>query len=195
VRQIHDRTGKLVEDHSVVTDPLLSEDDRLDRLWATSTTAPRRVVDERTAFLITKLLRDSVLYGIAGRCQIVPVPTGGKGGTSSDTMDTWFVGFTSRWVTTTWVGDDKYRRPLGAKEASYTSAIPMWANFMKTTVGKRPHRELPLHRPRGLRSATIDFLSGGPPRPGQRTVRIYYKPGTFVPRADEPPALPTAPTP
>lgn len=182
IRQIHDRDGTVIEDHTTATDPLLAEGDRLDRMWATLRPAPRQIIDPRTAFLITKLLRDSVTYGIAARCRIVPVPTGGKGGTSSDTMDVWFVGFTSQWAVATWLGDDSYKRPLGKKEASYTSAIPMWANFMKRAVDGRPHRELPLHRPKGLRTATIDFLTGGPPQPGHRSVRIYFKPGTWQPQ-------------
>lgn len=179
IRQILDRRGHRVEDHSAITDPLLEEDHRLDRLWATSRDSPRQLIDPKTAFLTTKLLRDSVLRGIAGRCRIVPIPTAGKGGTSSDTMDVWFVGLTSRWAATAWIGDDTYQRPLGTKEASYTSAIPMWANFMKRATAQWPAREIPLERPEGLETATIDATSGGLPVEGQPTVEIYYKPGTF----------------
>ena len=182
IRQIRDRNGLVLADHSTADDPLLMEGDRLDRIWALSSRKPNRVIDEATAYLITKLLRDSVLHGISARCRIVPAPTGGKGGTSSDTMDVWFVGFTSRWATTAWIGDDNYQRPLGAKEASYTSAIPMWANYTKAAVGNRPHSKLPLKRPPGLKSATIDYITGKPPGPSTaKTVTIYYRPGTYHP--------------
>jgi penicillin-binding protein 1A len=185
IRRIVDRTGRTVEDHTIPEDPLLSEGDRLDRIWARSTYRPKRVIDARTAFLITKLLRDSVLQGIAARCRIVPAPTGGKGGTSSDTMDVWFVGFTSQWVTTAWIGDDTYQRPLGEKEASYTSAIPMWANYMKRAVGERPHRDLPMDRPDGLKSMTIDFTTGAPAGPEtKKSVRIFFRPGSYHPPKD-----------
>lgn len=186
-RRIVDRNGVAIEDHTIEQDPLLDESDRLDRLWARSTYQPRRAIDARTAFLITRLLRDSVVYGIAGRCRIVSAPTGGKGGTSSDTMDVWFVGFTSQWSTTVWIGDDNYRRPLGEKEASYTSTIPMWANYMKQAVGDRPSREIPLERPDGVKSIVVDPLTGGQPATADaKTIRIYYKPGTYVPPAQEP---------
>ncbi len=185
IRQIRDRQGRVVVDRSAPEDPLLREGDRLDRLWALSSRKERQVIDERTAFLTTKLLRDSVLHGIAARCRIVPVPTGGKGGTSSDTMDVWFVGLTSQWATTAWIGDDNYQRPLGMKEASYTSVIPMWANFMKVAVGKRPHRELPLRRPKGLLSTTVDYITGKPPGPEtQKKVIIYYRPGSYHPERE-----------
>lgn len=186
IRQVRDRNGNAVEDHTIPEDPILGEDHRLDRMWATSVRRPRQVIDPRTAFLITKLLRDSVLVGIAARCNIVPAPTGGKGGTSSDTMDVWFSGFTSQWATTVWIGDDTYQRPLGEKEASYTSAIPMWAEFMRDTVGKRPHSELPIGRPPdGLKSAIVDMLTGGPPGPGAKSVRIYFRPGSYAPPKED----------
>ena len=178
IRRIIGRDGAPVEDHTVPEDPLLDEASRIDRLWARSIHRPTQVIDPKTAFLITRLLRDSVLHGIAGRCRIVPAPTAGKGGTSSDTMDLWFVGFTSQWVTTAWVGDDTYQRPLGAKEASYTAAIPMWANFMKETVRTRPLRELPLHQPEGIRSAVVDRNTGWPPTEDGKSIRLYFKAGT-----------------
>jgi penicillin-binding protein 1A len=180
IRRIVGRHGEVIEDHTIPEDPLLDESSRLDRIWATSTRRPKRVIDERTAFLTTRLLRDSVLHGIAARCRIVPAPTGGKGGTSSDTMDVWFVGFTSQWAAISWLGDDNYQRPLGEKEASYTSAIPMWANFMKAAVRTRPLRELPLHRPPGIKSVVVDQNTGGPPTPNGKTVKLYFKPGTFT---------------
>ncbi len=179
VRQILDRNDQPIEDHTIAEDPLISEDNRLDRIWAWSDHVPDQIIDPKTAFLMTKLLRDSVLYGISARCQIVPAPTGGKGGTSSDTMDVWFVGFSSRWATTAWIGDDTYQRPLGAKEASYTSAIPMWAEFMRDSIDGRPTKELPFTSSKGLKSTSIDFQTGGAPQPDSKSVRIYFKPGTF----------------
>ncbi|MBW2735395.1 MAG: hypothetical protein JRH20_23675, partial [Deltaproteobacteria bacterium] len=187
IRQIRDRSGQLIEDHTVPEDPLLSEDDRLDRIWATALPAPRQVIDSTTAYLMTKLLRDSVVHGIAARCQIVPVPTAGKGGTSGKRQDgharvwdLWFVGFTSQWTAVAWVGDDK-NRSLGQEEGSYTAAIPMWANFMKQAVGKRPHKELPASSSKGLRATQIDFATGKAPQAGHKSVTIYYRPGSFTP--------------
>lgn len=184
VRQLRDRHGIVVEDHTVVEDPLLSEEDRIDRMWATALDRPKQVIDARTAFLTAKLLRDSVLYGIAGRCRIVPVPTAGKGGTSSDTLDTWFVGFTSQWAAVAWVGDDTNQRPLGAKEASYTTAIPFWAEFMREATAGRPHGKTPRTIPEGLLRARIDLLTGSRPKPDQPSVEIYYRQGTYTPQKE-----------
>jgi penicillin-binding protein 1A len=185
IRRIVDRNGTTLEDHTTPEDPLLPEGDRFDRAWARSTYRPKQVIDPRTAFLITKLLRDSVLLGIAARCQIVAAPTAGKGGTSSDTMDVWFIGFTSQWVTTAWIGDDTYQRPLGEKEASYTSAIPMWANYMRDAIGKRPHTDLPIKRPAGLKTAVVDLITGGAPKPDSKSVVIYFRPGSYSPPKED----------
>ncbi|MFH1131201.1 MAG: penicillin-binding transpeptidase domain-containing protein, partial [Pseudomonadota bacterium] len=179
IRQIRDRNNHVIVDHTVIDDPLLSEDDRLNRMWAKSLSSDKRVIDASTAFLITKLLRDSVLYGIASRCRIVPAPTGGKGGTSSDTMDVWFVGFSSQWATTAWIGDDNYQRMLGQKDASHTTSIPMWANYMKAALGERPQSELPINKPSGLATTVIDMQSGAPPQEGRPSVQIFYRPGSI----------------
>ena len=184
IRRIRDRYGRLVEDHTHAADPLISEGDRLDRLWALSTRRPPRVIDEKTAFLTNKLLRDSVRFGVASPCRRVPIPSAGKGGTSSDTMDVWYVGFTSQWIATAWIGDDNYRRPLGAKVISYKSVIPMWANYMKAAVGKRPGDAILARRPAGLRTINVDWVTGAPATAHTtRTVKYFYRPGSYrVPR-------------
>lgn len=181
IRQVIDRSGYVIEDHTDIRDPFLDESDRLDRLWAKSRYDEPRVIDEKTAFLTTYLLRESVLHGIAARCRIVPVPTGGKGGTSSDTMDVWFTGFTSRWAVTAWMGDDTYERPLGAKEASYTTSIPMWANFMRHAVANHAHTSIPLTVPKGILKTEIDPFRGGKPQEGEKGATIYYRPGSYEP--------------
>ena len=186
IRQVRDRQGVVIEDHSDRSDPDLSEDERIDRIWAATLPAPKQTISKTTSFLITKLLRDSVLHGIAARCQIVPAPVGGKGGstgTYKKTDNVWFVGFTSRWVGAGWIGEDKRIRSLGDKEASYTSVIPMYANFLREALTGHPHSELPLYRPQDVDSAEIDFQLGGAPQPGRKSVRIQFRRGSYNPAA------------
>jgi membrane carboxypeptidase/penicillin-binding protein len=71
----------------------------------------------------------------------------GKTGTSSRTSDVWFIGYTSRWMTTAWLGDDKYERQLGYKDASFMLSVPMWARFIYAAVGDQPLEEIPWERP------------------------------------------------
>jgi membrane carboxypeptidase/penicillin-binding protein len=67
-------------------------------------------------------------------------------------MDTWFVGYTSRWMTTTWMGDDLRRRPLGLKDAAFMLTVPMFARYMTEVTAGQPLQDIPWSRPKGVKA-------------------------------------------
>jgi len=152
VRRIYDRNGKLLEDNTVYYDPLLEPADRLDRLAATAGERPKQAIPAHAAFLTSKLLRHAIKFGFANIVRATGVKGAGKTGTSSETMDTTFVGFTSRWITSVWMGDDLRERPLGLEDASYMTVVPMWARFMAETASEHPNLDIPWEVPPGVRS-------------------------------------------
>jgi penicillin-binding protein 1A len=106
------------------------------------------------------------------------VPVGGKTGTASkytNVTDTWFVGFTSRQVTAAWMGDDTYQRSLGEEDASYTTTVPMWQQYMNHVVEGVPHDQVPRVRPPGLTMKVVDARTGKDPQPGMLQATLYYK--------------------
>src|SRR5213078_3296885 len=107
VRRVRDREGHVLEDHTSIGDPMGAPDLRLDRLVALAGTKVENVIPPRTAYLTSQLLRRVVTKGHAPALRATGLPAAGKTGTSSATMDVWFVGYTSRWMTTTWIGDDR----------------------------------------------------------------------------------------
>lgn len=174
VRRILDKRGDVRADHRHVLDGALDIAGRLDALGREALEPPVQVIDRRTAYLITKMLRDVVTSGIGRRAQKIGVDAAGKSGTASKdafTTDTWFVGFTDRYVTSAWMGDDAYERSLGDEEASYTTATPMWTDYMTEVVRDIPHRELPATRPPGIRAQIVDFQSGGQ----ARNATLYFR--------------------
>jgi penicillin-binding protein 1A len=150
VRRVLDRDGTVLEDHTVPWDPMLSPEDRLDRLAATAGAGPRQAIAARTAFLTTKLLRSVVTDGYSGSLRQIDIPTAGKTGTSSATMDLWFTAFTSNWLTTYWIGDDLRERPLGKDDAAYMMAVPTWARYVAEAEAGWPHKEIPIAVPPGV---------------------------------------------
>jgi penicillin-binding protein 1A len=163
IRRITNKRGEVVVDHRHPFDGAMDVAGRIDALGRAAVEPPYQAVDPRTAFLITKMMRDVVAHGIGRRAGRIGVEAGGKSGTASKheyTTDTWFVGFTSRFVTASWMGDDNYERSLGNEDASYTTATPMWADYMGEVVADVPHGELTPHRPRGVRSRSVDFQQG-----------------------------------
>ena len=93
----------------------------------------------------------------------VKLPSAGKTGTSSNTMDVWFVGYTSRWMTTTWMGDDLRQRPLGFKDAAYMLTLPLYARWLYEVGKEQPLRAIPWERPPGVKAT-----DNGGPLPGQK---------------------------
>lgn len=143
IRRILDRNGQVILDRTAPEDPLLPPADRFDRLFATAGQRRPQVISAKTARRMSLLLRRVVTLGHAEVLRMTKIPAAGKTGTSSRTADTWFVGNTSRWLVTAWLGDDHYERSLGRHDASFSTALPLWARFVFDTARFQPLRELP----------------------------------------------------
>lgn len=85
-----------------------------------------RVLDEGVAFIMTDVLRDVVSYGIARDAAIDGIDVGGKTGTTDDTWDIWFDGFTPSYSAALWIGTDD-NTPL---DATSSVAASLWSNIM-----------------------------------------------------------------
>jgi penicillin-binding protein 1A len=85
------------------------------------------------------------------------------------------VGFTSRYVTASWMGDDTYERSMGDMDASFTTATPMWTEYMTKVVEGVPHDDVPNFRPPGIRSQVVDAASGGEPIVGMPQAVLYFR--------------------
>jgi len=162
VRRVLDRRGRVVEDHTAYDDPWLDAGAKLDRVAALAGVETAPVIEPRTAWLTSKLLREIVTTGHSGPIRATKVISAGKTGTSSRTSDVWFIGYTSRWMTTAWIGDDTYQRQLGYKDASFMLSVPMWARYLYQVAGDMPLDEIPMTLPKGLK----DSDRGGPLKPG-----------------------------
>jgi penicillin-binding protein 1A len=153
VKRVLDREGRVLEDRGVYFDDAVAAAVRLDRLAATAGVRAREAIPARTAWLIGKLMREVVTHGFSTALRQTDIPVAGKTGTSSATMDLWFVGYTSRWAIAAWIGDDVRERPLGKDDAAYMSTLPMFARFIKHAAHGLPHAEVPGPPPPGVRSS------------------------------------------
>ena len=152
VRRIRDRTGTVIEDHSALGDPFGTPSERLDRVMQLGLAKPAKpVIAPRTAYLTSKLLRHVVTRGHAPAIRTSGLLAAGKTGTSSATMDTWFIGFTSRWMTSAWIGDDLRERPLGQKDAAFMLTVPEFARFLTQVTAAQPLQDIPWERPPGVK--------------------------------------------
>jgi penicillin-binding protein 1B len=99
----------------------------------TTAQSATRVVRQETTYLVTRMM-ESVLNegtGAAARGMGFSVEAAGKSGTTNDTRDAWFAGFTPDIVTIVWVGYDD-NSPINLTGSA--AALPIWTEFMKTAV-------------------------------------------------------------
>lgn len=123
---------------------------------------PRRVLEDSEAYLITNMMTSVVDHGTATRAKVLGRPVAGKTGTSNQSKDTWFAGYTNDLVGVVWVGYDD-GKPLGSSEAGGSTALPAWVAFMKEAHKGRPVSDFP--RPPGIVDVVIDKASGKLPYP------------------------------
>ncbi len=117
-----------------------------------------RVIDPRNAWLMTSMMQDVTRYGTAARAaQLGRSDIAGKTGTTNDSRDTWFAGYTPDLVAVSWMGFDQ-PRPLGRGETGGQTALPIWINFMGTALRDQPQKGWPM--PSGLISVRIDPETG-----------------------------------
>src|SRR5579862_7193675 len=96
------------------------------------------VISERTARIMTGMLREVVLHGTGIAASKLPFPVAGKTGTTNDFTDAWFMGFSPTITCGVWIGYDE-KKFLGAKETGARAALPIWMDFMKSALaGKDP---------------------------------------------------------
>ena len=79
------------------------------------------------------LLRQVVLRGTAGRANVLGRPVAGKTGTTNESTDVWFVGFTPDITAGVWVGHDQ-KISLGEKVYGNNLALPIWIEFMEAAL-------------------------------------------------------------
>jgi penicillin-binding protein 1A len=121
---------------------------------ATPPAATREVLDPRTAYIVTDMMRSVVTSGTATRAQSLGVPIAGKTGTSNDAKDTWFIGLTPDYAIGVWVGFDD-PRPMG-KETGGSAALPVFIELAKAM--KLPNKQFA--RPAGILDVKIDRKRG-----------------------------------
>ena len=98
-----------------------------------------RVIDERNAFIMTKLLQGVTTYGTAASAsrRLNRTDIYGKTGTTNDAMDAWFAGWQATRAAVVWMGYDK-PRSLGSRETGGGLSLPIWLNYMAPILKNVP---------------------------------------------------------
>jgi penicillin-binding protein 1A len=176
VKRVLDREGRLLEDHTDYRDPWVPLETRLAAGVAEVIRPRERVMDERTAYILVRLMREVATVGTGARAAALGKPAAGKTGTTNDSFDTWFMGFTHDLATGVWLGYDVNETPLGRYETGGHAALPIWLDYTAAALEGRPQPEF--GAPPGIVEVRIDPETGKAVPEGVRGVSEPFKQGT-----------------
>ncbi len=101
---------------------------------------PQRVIDETIDRDMTYMLYGVVANGTGGYASLHGREAAGKTGTTQDSHDAWFVGFTTDYVAAAWVGNDDSSPTRGVTGGTLPAYI--WRDTMLTAEQGHPLRAL-----------------------------------------------------
>jgi len=206
IDRIQDRNGKTIYRHDDRPCEGCSATFYTDQDMPQIADTREQLVDPMTAYQMVHILEGVVERG-TGRYALAGIgrPMAGKTGTSNDSKDTWFVGFSPDLVCAVFVGFDE-PIDMGEHETGATSAAPIFKDFMMEALKDKP--PTPFRVPPGIRLVRVNAATGRPAQPGDPVV-IYeaFKPDTvpsggevevldngMVPELSENPSAPTLPS-
>ena len=130
------------------------------------------VVDAASAFQTVHMLQGVVERGTARRASALGIPLGGKTGTTNDSRDAWFIGFSPDLIVGLYIGFDT-PKPMGPKETGSSVALPGFIDFISQAVNQQSAR--PFTMPEGVRLYKINRWTGQPPAYGTPSKNVIYE--------------------
>ena len=118
----------------------------------------KEVISAQNCFIITNMLKSAVEKGSAWNAKNLGRPCAGKTGTTNNSSDAWFIGYTPQLVTGVWVGYDDSSISLGEKATGGVIACPIWTQFMKKALEGEPI--VNFSEPENIEWALVDQKTG-----------------------------------
>jgi len=130
------------------------------------------ITDSATSYQITSMLQGVVDRGTAAKARSIGKIVGGKTGTTNNSFDSWFVGFSPDLVMAVYVGFDT-PKSLGDEETGASVALPIFIDFMKEAIKDKP--SIPFRVPSSIKLVKIDRTTGKYPTPATPKEKIFFE--------------------
>lgn len=126
-----------------------------------------QLFDTLSAYQMTSILEGVATRGSGARLRRLNRHLGGKTGTTNDSKEGWFIGFSPDLVVGTYIGFDE-PRTLGRWETGASVALPVFYKFMEEALKDQP--DIPFRIPAGIKLVRINYKTGRPAVPGDKVV-------------------------
>ncbi len=169
IERIQDRKGKTIYKHEQ-TPCMDCEAEKWENQEAPEFTVVReQVVDPLSAYQMTSILEGVAVRGTGARLNELHRHLAGKTGTTNETKDAWFVGFSPDLVAGVYVGFDE-PVSLGKIETGAHAALPIFYDFMKEALKDTPDTNFRI--PGGIKLVRVNPYTGRPSSPSDKAVII-----------------------
>lgn len=94
-------------------------------------------------------MQNIVNAGTGARARVAGIEVAGKTGTSNDSIDAWFCGYTPEILIIVWYGNDNYK-PMRHVEGGSRTAAPVFARFLSNYLKIHPETKRKFDMPSGV---------------------------------------------
>ena len=181
-----------IANKGVYTEPILYTHiyDNNGSLLYENTAKTHTAMKDSTAALITSALEDVVKYGTGTAARLSKMTCAGKTGTTTDTRDLWFSGFTPYLTASVWSGYDDNQEISGS--SSYHKTI--WKKIMQRIHDTNKYESVKFEMPKSVVKRTICTQTGLIASSDACSKRTEYFAEGTVPKKSCPGHAPEAPT-
>jgi penicillin-binding protein 1A len=135
-----------------------------------------QVVDPLSAYQMVSMMQGVVQRGTGAIIGTLGRPLAGKTGTTNESKEVWFVGFSPDLAVGCYMGYDQ-PRSLGDMATGGAIIAPLFKNFIAEALKNQPN--VPFRIPPGLRLVRVDLATGQRAQPGDDKMIVEaFKPGT-----------------
>lgn len=148
----------------------------------------KRILPESVTFIISDILSDnsarSQAFGTNSELVIPNQTVSVKTGTTNDVKDNWTIGYTPKYLTVTWVGNND-NSPMGGVVSGVTGAAPIWNEIMNFIL--KDKKTSPLIKPSDVVRVNVCRHSGLLPKAGSECeTRSDYFLKNKIPKKTDP---------
>lgn len=167
IERIQDRTGRTIYRHEQTPCPDCNAEKWENQSAPDFKVVREQVVDPLSAYQMTSILEGVAIRGTGARLNGLHRHIAGKTGTTNETKDAWFVGFSPDLVAGVYVGFDE-PVDLGHSETGARAALPIFYDFMQEALKDVPDTNFRI--PAGIKLVRVNPKTGKPASPGDSVV-------------------------
>lgn len=167
IDRIQDRDGKTIYKHDTRACVDCAGPDSSSEKLPVISDEREQIQDPVSAYQMVNILSGVIDRGTGSAARSLNRTLGAKSGTTNDSLDGWFLGFSPDLVVGVWVGYDT-PRTLGPNDTGGVVAGPIFRDFMKEALKDVPNT--PFRVPQGVQLVRVNALTGKPAKAGDKVI-------------------------